>query len=215
MTTDPQAPILYSFRRCPYAMRARMGIYCSGLKVTLREIILRDKPDHMLEISPKGTVPVLQLPDGQVIEESLDILRFALKQNDPHGLLDCDHKIAGALIEKNDGDFKYALDRYKYPNRYPDEDCTGMKDKTKVFLEQLNEQLADQDYLLGGHLSYADIAIFPFIRQFANVDRTWFDSQPYPHLHRWLKERLESDLFKSIMPKFKPWKETGEHITWP
>lgn len=208
-------PILYTFRRCPYAMRARMGIYASGMKVHLREIVLRDKPDHMLEISPKGTVPVLMLTNGDVIEESIDILKHALSQNDPHGLLDCDKDLADSLIKTNDNDFKYALDRYKYPNRYPDEDCTKMRERGEEFLKQINDLLQNQKFLCGETISYADIAIFPFIRQFAHVDKGWFYARPYPNLQRWLKERLDSDLFKAIMEKFKPWNETGEIITWP
>lgn len=208
-------PILYSFRRCPYAMRGRMGIYASGMTVLLREIVLRDKPDHMLEISPKGTVPVLQLTDGTVIDESLDILKHALNNNDPLKLLDTDTKKADNLIDTNDIEFKYALDRYKYPNRYPDEDCTNMRKRAETFLITLNTELSNNAYLCGKRLSYADIAIFPFIRQFANVDRDWFDALPYPHLQSWLNDRLESHLFTSIMTKYKPWNDTGETIIWP
>ena len=210
-----ERPILYSFRRCPYAMRARMGIYAAGYPVRLREIVLRDKPEHMLEISPKGTVPVLQLVNGKVIEESLEILLYALSLSDPQGLLDCDRTEADSLIKNNDNEFKYALDRYKYPNRYPDENCDGMRDQGAQFLNLLNNRLSNHQYLMAERLSYTDIAIFPFIRQFANVDKDWFDTLPYAHLQTWLSANLESELFAAIMPKFKPWNETGEEIPFP
>lgn len=196
-------------------MRGRMGIYASGMKVYLREIVLRDKPEHMLEISPKGTVPVLMLQDGKVIDESLDILKYALGKNDPLGLTNTNGAKADNLIHLNDNTFKYALDRYKYPNRYPDEDCSHMRERGEEFLKTLEALLTNQKFLCGDTVSYADIAIFPFIRQFANVDREWFNALPYPALHQWLKDRLESDLFASIMKKYKPWNETGQTIILP
>jgi glutathione S-transferase len=205
-------PILYSFRRCPYAMRARMALFQSGTKLELREIVLRDKPEHMLEISPKGTVPVLQVSETKVIDESFDIMLWALNQNDP------DDWLAGhdaALIAQNDEEFKAALDRYKYPNRYPDEDCSSARDDGEEFLKLLEARLQNAPYLCGDKKSLADIAIFPFIRQFANVDRDWFYALPYPALQAWLKSHLESDLFIAIMEKYKPWKEAGEAVNWP
>ncbi|MFP4314128.1 MAG: glutathione S-transferase [Alphaproteobacteria bacterium] len=209
-------PILYTFRRCPYAMRARLALYTARYKVYLREIVLRDKPDHMLEISPKGTVPVLLLPDGSVIEESLEIMGHALKHNDPEGWMDSHAKTTCELINRNDNEFKYALDRYKYPNRYPDEDCSGMFERGAEILGDLNERI-DKN---GGNLvlskpTLADIAIFPFIRQFANVDRERFEALPHPALQNWLKTHLDSEIFQAIMPKFKPWKNTQETILWP
>lgn len=196
-------------------MRARMGIYASGMKVYLREIVLRDKPEHMLEISPKGTVPVLMLNDGKVIDESIDILKYALEKNDPLGLTKTDKEKAEYLIKNNDNKFKYALDRYKYPNHYPDEDCSDMRESGEEFLKTLEAELTNHKYLCGDTISYVDIAIFPFIRQFANVDRDWFNALPYPALHQWLKDRLESDLFAGIMKKYNPWNETGQTIIWP
>src|SRR5690554_5339291 len=163
-------PILYSFRRCPYAMRARLGILFAGLQVELREIVLRNKPAQMLAISPKGTVPVLQLPDGQVIDESLDIMRCALQLQDPQQLLDESTLTQGyALIEQNDRQFKHWLDRYKYADRYPEMTQLEYRLQGEVFLQQL-EQLLNQSFLLGDKISLADIGIMPFIRQFAHVD---------------------------------------------
>ncbi|MCI5060492.1 MAG: glutathione S-transferase [Alphaproteobacteria bacterium] len=196
-------PFLYSFRRCPYAMRARMGLLLAGIQCEVQEVILRDKPAHMLEISPKGTVPVLQTVDGKVIDESLDIMFWALKQNDPDNILKCDIGQAKQLITQNDGEFKAALDRYKYPNRYPDEDCSGARDKGRNFLEELEGLLSCQQQLMADHVSLADIAIFPFVRQFANTNREWFDQLDMPHLQKWLEAHLSSDLFTRIMKKHK------------
>ena len=202
------APILYSFRRCPYAMRARMALMASGTKVRLREVVLRDKPAEMLEASPKGTVPVLVLEDGTIIDESLDVMNWALDQNDPG---DWKTDAADALISEADGPFKNALDRYKYPNRYEDEgvDKLEQRSKGREFLAKLNDILAEHDQLLGDQITRADIAIFPFVRQFANTDRTGFDAEPLPHLQRWLAGHLESELFLSVMKKYPQWK-TGD-----
>lgn len=205
-------PILYSFRRCPYAMRARLALYYAGIKLELREIVLRDKPAHMVKISPKATVPVLQLPNGKVIDESLDIMHYALTQNDPDDWLankDSD------LIEKNDGAFKNALDRYKYPNRLPDEDCSDARHTCEAFFIELNDRLSHQKYLCADKITLPDMAIFPFIRQCANVDRRWFDALPYSALQRWLKDRLESELFAAIMMKYKPWQVGDPQLLWP
>ncbi|GAA4041185.1 glutathione S-transferase [Parerythrobacter jejuensis] len=199
-------PILYSFRRCPYAMRARMALWISGTRCELREVKLADKPPEMLEASPKGTVPVLQLADGTVLEESIEIMRWALSRNDPEGWLAGDD---AGLIALGDGAFKYHLDRYKYPTRYEDEPNHGKVDhrgEGLAILSDLNFRLADRAQLMGPQRTMADIALFPFIRQFANVDRTWFDVRPIPHLHEWLADHLASDLFQNIMPKYTPWK---------
>ncbi len=203
---NPRHPhILYTFRRCPYAMRARMGLFYAKIDVEVREIILRDKPAHMLQISPKGTVPVLFLHDGTVIDESLDILKWAVGQNDPDGWLNDDNKIINELITQNDGSFKHALDRYKYPNRYPDEDCSNKREEGLGILEDLNDRIQRNGYLIKGSISLADIAIFPFVRQFAHVDRDWFYALPLKPLHTWLTNHLESDLFKSVMTKYDQW----------
>ncbi|MCR9271433.1 MAG: glutathione S-transferase [Hyphomonadaceae bacterium] len=213
-------PILYSFRRCPYAMRARMAIAVAGVKCQLREVVLRDKPAEMLDASPKGTVPVIVEPDGTVIEESLDVMAWALAQNDAESWLTPDQGTRAemdALIAECDGPFKRALDRYKYPNRYEDEgvDRDEQRALGLAFLEQLNARLDGQSQLFGTRVSYADIAIFPFIRQFANTDRSWFDALDLPILQSWLKGHLESDRFKQIMPKYPQWKAGDKEPVFP
>ena len=208
-----QQPILYSFRRCPYAMRARLGILFAGLQVELREIVLRNKPAQMLAISPKGTVPVLQLPDGQVIDESLDIMRWALQLQDPQQLLDESTLTQGyALIEQNDRQFKHWLDRYKYADRYPEMTQLEYRLQGEDFLQQLEQLLLNQSFLLGDKISLADIGIMPFIRQFAHVDRQVFAELPYPNLQRWLSYWLAQPLFLQAMAKHKPWCVGDEHI---
>ncbi|MCR2833385.1 glutathione S-transferase [Parerythrobacter lacustris] len=199
-------PILYSFRRCPYAMRARMALWISGTACELREVKLGDKPPAMLEASPKGTVPVLLLPDGEVIDESIAIMRWALARNDPEDWLAGDH---AGLIDLADGPFKHHLDRYKYPSRYadePDNVRTDHRGEGLAILSDLNFRLVEREHLLGERRTMADIALFPFIRQFANADRDWFDAQPIPHLQAWLERHLESALFAAVMSKFVPWK---------
>ena len=200
MTTPDR--ILYSFRRCPYAMRARLALVVSGTACELREVKLADKPQAMLDASPKGTVPVLVLAEGRVIDESEQVMRWALARNDPEGWLE---RGDPALIEASDGPFKHALDRYKYPNRY--EDCVPLKHREQglAFLRQLDERLAPDGQVCGKHRGIADAAIFPFVRQFANHDRDWFDAQPLPHLQAWLAGHLESPLFKTVMQREKPW----------
>lgn len=206
-------PILYTFRRCPYAIRARLAIAASGVSVEHREIALRNKPQAMLAISPKGTVPVLQLfddgvIDGRVIEESLDIMLWALALNDPQQWLQGEKSLpdaAKALIDTNDGPFKFWLDRYKYADRYPEHPAEHYRQQAEEFLQSLESLLGTQEYLLGSRLSIADMAIFPFIRQFAVVDKTWFDASNYVRLQRWLDKWLRSDLFSEVMVKRDCW----------
>lgn len=195
-------PILYSYRRCPYAMRARMAIWAANIQVEVREISLREKPAHLLQISPKGTVPVLQLPDGTVLEQSLDIMQWALVQSDPQGWLNADPEAVNALITINDGDFKKALDRYKYPDRYPEHTQAFYREQGEQFLQQLEHALTQHTFLLGASASMADIAIFPFIRQFAAVDAEWFAGSDYAKLRVWLEGWLQSPLFEKVMQKF-------------
>lgn len=191
---------LYSFRRCPYAMRARMALRYSGVPVDIVEVSLKAKPAAMLAISPKGTVPVLNA-GGRVIDESLEIMRWALAQNDPQGwLLDGDARIA-ELIEANDQVFKVHLNRYKYAERYPEQPMEVYRAEGALFLQSLDELLTDRDYLLTDHTSLADVALLPFVRQFAHVDREWFAQTPYVRLQAWLQRFLESELFTSIMKK--------------
>lgn len=209
-------PRLYSFRRCPYAMRARLGILFAELQVILREITLKDKPPQMLAISPKGTVPVLQLADGTVIEESREIMMWALTQQDPHGLLDAEtlHE-ANALIDKNDNEFKYWLDRYKYADRHLEMTQTEYRQKGEVFLQTLEELLTKNPYLLGDSATVADIGVMPFIRQFAHVNRDVFYRLPYPNLQRWLQDWLNHPLFLQAMTKFEPWQEADDVVVFP
>jgi glutathione S-transferase len=197
-------PILYSYRRCPYAMRARMALREAGIAVEIREIALRDKPREMLAVSPKGTVPVLVLPDSTVIDESLDIMRWALRQYDPDGWLH-DETRSLALIADNDGAFKQALDRYKYADRYPEKPAAASRAMGEIFLQRLEDHLQRQPGLLGPAPSIADVAIFPFVRQFAMVDSGWFAAAPYPALRDWLERWLGSALFLDIMQKHPPW----------
>ncbi len=198
--------VLYSFRRCPYAMRARMALWIAGIAVELREVKLSDKPPELSEASAKATVPVLVLRDSVVIDESLAIMRWALGRNDPENWLAGDD---AELIARADGPFKHHLDRYKYPNRYEDEPDHGTIDHRAQGLAILSEwdaRLAGSKQLCGSTRTLADIALFPFIRQFGNHDRAWFDAQKLPHLQPWLAAHLSSDLFASVMPKFDPWR---------
>jgi glutathione S-transferase len=210
-----QHPILYSFRRCPYAMRARMALLVSGTVCELREIALRAKPQEMLQASPKGTVPVLVLPDGSVIDESLDIMLWALRKNDPEQWLAPETESLEAmlqLIAHNDGDFKRHLDRYKYPDRYEHIDPLQHRVAASLFLASLEERLARHPFLFGPRPALADIAIFPFIRQFAETDRAWFDAQPWPNLQRWLAGLLASTSFEQAMRKFELWRSDADII---
>jgi len=201
-------PILYTFRRCPYAIRARLAILVSGVTVEAREIELRSKPQAMLDISPKGTVPVLQLADGRVIDESLDIMRWALDINDPQHWLSNDREWlaeAASLIDDNDGPFKQLLDRYKYPARYqdfaPGIGTAHYRNEAGVFLRRLSSRLARQPFLMGAATSLPDAAIFPFVRQFAQVDKAWFDRAHEGPLAQWLDALVGSPIFVSVMRK--------------
>ncbi|MEO8021024.1 glutathione S-transferase [Polaromonas sp.] len=208
-------PVLYSFRRCPYAMRARLALSASGQPVEHREVVLRAKPAEMLAASPKGTVPVLVLPGGEVIDESLDIMRWALARNDPARWLSppgVSSEEINALIAGNDGDFKQHLDRYKYPNRYPQEssgDDAGFALKHRSgaasWLAQLDARLT-QDWLFGAQACLADMAVLPFIRQFAHTDADWFAAQPWLRLQGWLAAFEESALYADVMEKYAPWR---------
>lgn len=196
-------PVLYSFRRCPYAMRARMALWTSGIAVELREVKLAAKPPTLLAASAKATVPVLVLADGTVIDQSLDIMCWALAQNDPEGWLDGDDP---ALIAINDGPFKHHLDRAKYPGRYSD-DNTDHRAAGLALLGPLEERLKIAPCLCGPARSLTDIALFPFIRQFAAIDPDWFAAQSVPQLQAWLEALAGSELFAAVMPKFAPWAE--------
>lgn len=201
MMTKSKIPILYSYRRCPYAMRARMALKYAGIFVEIREISLKEKPKSMLAVSPKATVPVLVLESDTVLEESLDIMRWALQQSDKDDWLSVDGEHLQALIAENDSSFKQALDKYKYAIRFPEQPAETYRMQGEVFLQKLEALLDQTRYLLAEHISMADIAIFPFIRQFSGVDSAWFETAPYPNLKTWLKGLIESELFVSIMEK--------------
>lgn len=201
-------PILYSFRRCPYAMRARLALKYAGVSVVLREVALRNKPAGMLAVSPKGTVPVLVLPDGEVIAESLDIMRWALAQADPQGWLSQGEVTLGdALIAINDGPFKRLLDCYKYAERHPEKSSQAWRDEAIALnIAPLDARLRHTRYSLGDEAALADVAIMPFVRQFAEVDAAWFTGSPFSALRDWLQAWVTGELFASVMEKLPPWR---------
>jgi glutathione S-transferase len=239
MQAAPFSPILYSFRRCPYAMRARMALSLSRINVEIREIELKHKPTAMLAISPKGTVPVLQINNEHILEESLDIMRFALdnpantaevaaliSSTNMHALLESINDaeqlaFSLSLIEQNDGEFKSWLDKYKYTDRHPEQGADFYRQQGERFIAQLEACLNEHThthtqihidstrsaFLTGQNLSLADLAIFPFVRQFAHVDLTWFNQSQYPLLKRWLTHLMASPLFEHIMVKYPVWQE--------
>lgn len=197
-------------------MRARLALVSSGIRCEMREIVLRAKPDAMLAASPKGTVPVLITSDGSVLEQSLDIMRWALAQNDPEGWLTPEQASLTEmldLIAQCDSEFKFSLDRYKYPERYADVDALQHRSQASHFLVQLEAQLSTGDYLFGQHGALADMAIAPFVRQFAHTDKAWFANQAWPNLHRWLDGLLSSQHFEVAMTRYAPWSE-GHAVTY-
>jgi glutathione S-transferase len=232
-------PILYSFRRCPYAMRARLALIVSGQVCELREVVLRDKPQEMLAVSPKGTVPVLIDIDGRVLDESVDIMLWALAQHDPEKWLIPEQGSVAEMLEliaEFDGGFKYHLDRYKYPNRYEDTDAIRFLQKAKsitgrmpvpqeiwsrsivhrnegyLYLERLNEMLSATSYLFGSSAALADRAIAPFVRQFAQVDKDWFNAQSWPHLQAWLAAFVDSEIYNRAMQKYPKWESDNAGV---
>ena len=213
----PNAPVLYSFRRCPYAMRARLALLAAGIRCELREVALSQKPHSMLQVSPKGTVPVLVLPDA-VIEQSLDIMLWALKQNDPQSWLpssatDLDEQLA--LIKQCDGEFKHHLDRYKYPNRYQLTDGLSDRQAGAAFLTDLNQRLEAHEFLSCDKRGLVDAAIAPFVRQFAHTDPDWFASQPWTRLKTWLNDFENSTPYQQAMHKYKVWHPDAKPVAYP
>lgn len=210
-----ERPVLYTFRRCPYAMRARLALAVSGLPCELREITLKQKPPQMLAASPKGTVPVLVLPDGTVVDESLAIMQWALQQHDPEGWRHGDPAGPLALITHNDGPFKHHLDRYKYPNRHPLESgddptefAHAHRSAGALWLASLEGTLQSaegSEWLFGPGCSLADMALLPFVRQFAHTDAAWFAAQPWPAVVAWLAQFEASALFAQVMQKHPLW----------
>ena len=201
-------PILYTFRRCPYAMRARFAIRSSKIIVEIREVKLQEKPLEFLKLSPKGTVPVLITNSGEVLEESLDIIYWALNKNDPHKWLakgKLENQEIIKLLDDLENKFKPNLDKYKYPSRFSGVDQFFHRDKNLCFLKKLNSYLKNNKSLNCEHLSLLDYAIFPFVRQFRNVDQDWFDKLNFIFLNKWINQIIDSKDFSSIMKKFKKW----------
>lgn len=196
-------PTLYSFRRCPYAIRSRLALHFAEIAVDIHEVSLRDKPAEMIAISPKATVPVLQLSDGTVLEESLDIALWGLRESDPQQLLPSENDLPEtlALIAENDGEFKHWLDHYKYATHHPEHSPEYYRQQGEVFLQKLEQRLTENTYLSGSGITLSDIAIVPFVRQFAHVDKRWFDGADYPALQRWLEHWLTSEVFLRVMTK--------------
>lgn len=221
-STMQERPVLYSFRRCPYAMRARMAVFSSGQRCELREVVLRDKPAEMIAASPKATVPVLIDTNGEILEESLVIMHWALGRNDPENLLTPTRGEKAdmlALISQIDGPFKIHLDRYKYWTRYDEQDNAMTqnchREAAVKILQDLEERLKSQQFLFGERLSLADIAIAPFVRQFANTDAKWFTVQPLPKLQSWLDDFINSELFLACMDKYERWQSPSAGIVFP
>ena len=211
------APILYSFRRCPYAMRARLALLVSGIRCEMREITLAHKPSNMLEASPKGTVPVLVLKD-RVLDQSLDIMRWALGQNDPEGWSTSGQTLdeeAHALVRMCDDAFKTHLDRYKYPNRYDLANGLADREAGSAYLDQLNTKLMQSKFLMGAKWSWVDAAVAPFVRQFARTDRAWFDAQAWTPLQNWLTQFEQSESFIAVMHRYKIWYEGTKPVAFP
>jgi glutathione S-transferase len=210
-------PVLYSFRRCPYAMRARLALLASGQPCELREVVLRSKPPELLAASPKGTVPVLLAEDGAVIEQSLDVMLWALRRNDPQRWL---QPTTGtpedmrALVAECDERFKPQLDRYKYPERHAD-GGEPARERGAQFLRALEARLSVSPFLMGGHITLADAALMPFVRQFAMVDAPWFEAQPWPRLRAWLAGWTGCELFERAMHKYAPWQAGAAGVRFP
>ena len=206
-------PVLYSFRRCPYAMRSRLALQVSGIAYEHREVVLKNKPAHLLALSPKATVPVLWLPEAagsRVLEQSLDIMLWALRQHDPLGWLpasDVGMTEALTLIAHNDGPFKQQLDRYKYPQRSGLASGMADRDLGAQWLAQLDGRLQQQAFLSGARWGLTDAALAPFVRQFAHTDPTWFAAQPWGRLISWLAAFESSQAYAQIMAKHPAWQD--------
>lgn len=209
-------PILYSLRQCPYAMRARMGLLLAKQPVILRDIVMKNIPDEMLVASPKGTVPVLVLNDSSVIDESIDIMLWALNKNDPMNLLY--HHQANSysniieLIKCNDNEFVQVLNKYKAAARYHDVDEATCRQQCENYIVYYEQCLTEHDYLIGDTSSLADYAVLPFIRQFSRVDRKWFTQAPYPKLQRWLERHYKNPIFAKAMTKYPQWLDSKESV---
>ncbi len=218
MDLPTSVPILYSFRRCPYAMRARLALLISGQQCVLREVVLRTKPEALLAASPKGTVPVMVLVSGEVLDQSLDIMLWALRQHDPEQWLTAEGQPAEAalaLIAQCDGDFKFHLDRYKYPHRFDLPHGDAHRAQGAVFLNTLNQCLQTHSHLTGERAGLADAAIAPFVRQFAHTDPVWFAQQPWSGLQTWLKGSEQSAAYGAVMHKYAAWEPGQARVYFP
>ncbi len=201
-------PVLYSFRRCPYCIRAHMALKYSGIQVELREVDLKNMPEQALKLSQHATVPILVLADGSVMDESWDILKWALKQNDPDNWLGDNNEFlldAEILIETNDFSFKEDLDHYKYADRFPEHSKEHYRKAGEEFIGELEEMLANHQFLLSGRLTLADIGVFPYVRQFSLVDKDWFDQSPYSKVKKWLNSLIDCELFQDAFQKHDLW----------
>ncbi len=196
-------------------MRARMALVSALIKVALREVLLSKKPSALLQLSPKATVPVLQIDKHSLLDESLDIMFWALTINDPNHWLQINTDEGNALISQNDNEFKSHLDNYKYADRFTEFTEQQYRQRGEVFLKQLEQRLIKSDFLMGDNASYVDVAIFPFIRQFASVDKKWFETSPYIKTNKWLSYWLASDCFKAVMIKHTPWQEGDKQVVLP
>lgn len=209
-------PVLYSFRRCPYAIRARLAIQISGFSCHLREVLLRDKPAALIAASAKATVPVLVLPNGEIIDQSLDIMLHVLNIHDPLNWLDAKIKTQALdLIGVTESQFKPHLDMYKYASREAKPEPEFHRGKAVEFLDGLEGKLLGRSFLLGEHMSVADAGILPFVRQFAQTDRQWFDKQNLPKLHDWLRTFERSELRNNVMGKYARWNGDEKEQLFP
>ncbi len=209
-------PILYSLRRCPYAMRARLALLQAKQTVVLRDIVMTNIPPEMLAVSPTGTVPLLILDDSSIVDESLDIMIWALDQNDPNNLLYSEQPDVLpsmlSLINRNDNDFVNALDKYKAASRYHDSDEHHFREQCESFISHIEYCLKEHKYLMGPHPSLADYALLPFLRKFSRIDRKWYLQAPYPNLQNWLNTHYENPLYSKAMKKYPQWLDHREVI---
>jgi glutathione S-transferase len=218
MKSNLPLPVLYSLRNCPYAMRARVAIYYAKQKVALRDLLLSNKPDEMLEVSPKGTVPVLvtELETGQtvVIDESLDVMLWALNETDPDNLLHSEtpHLLSEmlSLISQFDNEFKTCFDKYQCAKRYHEDSLVSDREACEKYIADLEQRLQLNDFLMSNKASLADIALLPFIRKFSKVERQWYLQSPYPKLRAWLNRYLQSRMFSKVMTQYPLWLESRE-----
>jgi glutathione S-transferase len=220
-------PILYSLRNCPYAMRARIAIFKAQQTVLLRDLVLSNKPAEMIVASPKATVPVVVLADGTVIEESLEVMLWALRESDPSDLLQAQtnkHKNSNLssdnlmlsamldLINEFDRGFKVCLEQYKCAKRYKEDNISECREVCEQYIQQLEQRLTQHTFLMSNNESLADIALLPFIRQFARVERQWYLQSPYPNVRQWLNRYLQSPMFTKVMAKYPLWLDSHETV---